>query len=383
MAHTRSGIVLLLLASLASSQESTGRVKVQIQDEKPTIFEPVAPVDAARRIDYHAQPNMGVRLMVEGKTLHLGYIYTFLKIDERVAVASRAEMAKVPLANTPGGKLRDGYQSKHSIDKIHIVQTVEVVATKSGAGQQRRRDSVLVRYSIENKDTVAHKVGLRIGMDVFCVDNDGALFAAPTHPGKVLDGIELKDKTIPDYLQVLQRPDLKNPGFVAHMTFGMGGGIEKPSKIVLTSLGAGSNDNWTLQAIPAMGDSAMSVCWDPTEIKPGGKREVGYAYGQGIAPNLENEGNLKVELAGSFEPGKTFTVATQVADPAPGQALTLLLPPGMELVEGKEIQPVPTTDAEGNSMVLWKARVLRTGQFVLRVQSSTGIIQTKLITITR
>jgi len=44
---------------------------------------------------------------------------------------------------------------------------------------------------------------------------------------------------------------------------------------------------------------------------------------------------------------------------------------------------VPPPSNDGNSIVLWKARVLRTGQFALRVRSSTGVTQTKLITITR
>jgi hypothetical protein len=89
-----------------------------------------------------------------------------------------------------------------------------------------------------------------------------------------------------------------------------------------------------------------------------------------------------VGLGGSFEPGKLFTVTAHVLDPAPGQSLTLELPAGMERVEGKERQPVPINLDDANSMVLWKARVLSPGQFALRVHSSTGLTQTKLITIT-
>ena len=45
-------------------------------------------------------------------------------------------------------------------------------------------------------------------------------------------------------------------------------------------------------------------------------------------------------LGGSFEPKKQFTVAVHVDDPLPGQTVSLELPPGMERVEGKELQPV-------------------------------------------
>src|SRR5205085_902470 len=115
---------------------------------------------------------------------------------------------------------------------------------------KRKLDTALVRYTLENKDNASHQVAMRVGMDVYLVDNDGALFAAPNFPGKILDGVELKGKTIPDYLQILQRPDLKNPLWMAHLTFALGNGIEKPGKIVLTSLGAVAPDNWTLNAMP-------------------------------------------------------------------------------------------------------------------------------------
>jgi hypothetical protein len=142
-------------------------------------------------------------------------------------------------------------------------------------------------------------------------------------------------------------------------------------------------DQWNLGVMQAGGDSAMAVYWEPKEIKAGTTRKIAYAYGQGIAPSPEGDGAVAIHLGGSFEPGKLFTVAAQVQEPAPGQALALELPPGMELVEGRERQPVPNVDDTGNSLVLWKARVLRTGQFPLRVHSSSGVTNTKIITVTR
>src|SRR5207302_5882716 len=106
-------------------------------------------------------------------------------------------------------------------------------------------------------------------------------------------------------------------------------------------------------------------------------------FGQGIAPRADGDGSMAIVLGGSFEPGKLFTVQTEVLEPAAGQSLTLELPKGMQLLEGRERQPVPAVDDEGHTMVLWKARVLNTGQFNLRVHSSTGMTQTKIITISR
>jgi hypothetical protein len=163
------------------------------------------------------------------------------------------------------------------------------------------------------------------------------------------------------------------------MTLNFGKAFEMPDRIVLTSLGA-QMDQWNLAVQQAGGDSAMAVYWEPKEFKGGAKKKLAYAFGQGIAPSPEGEGQVTVALGGSFEPGKLFTVSARVFDPAPGQSLTLELPAGMERVEGKEHQAVPIAD-DGNSMILWKARVLRLGQFNVRVRSSTGVTQTKIVTI--
>ena len=81
------------------------------------------------------------------------------------------------------------------------LQTVEVIPTKAPkSGAKRRLDAMLVRYQVDNKDTRPHQVGVKVWMDVYLVNNDGALFAAPNKPNKILDGVELKDSDVPDYL---------------------------------------------------------------------------------------------------------------------------------------------------------------------------------------
>jgi hypothetical protein len=138
--------------------------------------------------------------------------------------------------------------------------------------------------------------------------------------------------------------------------------------------------SWEPPAQPA-GDSACCLLWNVKELRPGAKRTMVYAYGGGIGSDPENDGIVSLALGGSFAPGKLFTISAQVDDPAREQALTLELPPGMERVEGREIQPVPPAGASGTSMVLWKARVLRLGDFDVKVHSSTGVTQVKHVRI--
>ncbi len=379
------------VAAFAQEPAAKSPVRVTIKDEKPSDVPMVVighsgPIDPTQHIQVQSQGNMMVNLQVNNQTLQLGFIQTLFSIDGQYMYPGnppgRLTVQNQPLPKKKDGKPRSGTMSVCEVGKLTITQEIEVVPTKARKlGEKRRLDSVMITYFVDNQDTKPHKVGMRIFMDVFIVDNDGALFAAPNQPGKILDGVELKGKLMPDYLQFLQRPDLKNPGFVAHMTLNFGKAFEMPDRIVLTRLGT-QMGQWDLGVQQAMGDSAMGVFWEPKEIKAGAKKKLAYGYGQGIAPSPQGDGNVAVALAGSFEPGKLFTVTAHVVDPAPGQSLTLELPAGMERVEGNERQAVPISADDANSMVLWKARVLNPGQFNVRVRSSTGITQTKIVTIT-
>jgi hypothetical protein len=225
--------------------------------------------------------------------------------------------------------------------------------------------------------------GLFRGIDILIVNNDGALFASPTtHPGKILDGVELRDKNVPAYVQALQNSNLQNPGLVATMTFQMGTKTKGPNRVVLTGL-RNFGGAWDVPANRAMGDSAVALYFEPKEFKPNTKCEYAWAYGGGIASSPENDGRVNIVLGGSFESNKLFTVTAYVDDPVPSQTLTLELPAGMQRVEGKELQPVPPPSPAGTSVVLWKARMLRLGDFDLRVRSSTGSTRIKKITISR
>jgi hypothetical protein len=384
-----AAFICIGLAWVHADDVPRGPVVVKIEDDKTTVADVVstAPVDPVQRIRINPQQLLNITLQGEqGQTLHLSHFPGF-NIDGQFTMPQmgqgRYETVNAKLSKGANGKDRIGFMSVYILNDFRITQTVELTPTKAaGPGQKRLLDSALIRYTIENKSTKDHKFGMRIFMDTFIVDNDGCLFAAPTMPGKVLDGIELKDKTMPDYLQLLQKPDLKNPGYVAHMTMNLTNPVDRPNRVILTNLGAANFQNWEIPARMAGGDSAMGVYWDPRELKAGGKRELAYAYGKGIAIAPESEGHFNLVLGGSFEPGKVFTISAYVQDPAAGQSLTLDLPPGMERLEGKEIQPVAQgSEDHPESMILWKARVLKTGRYPLRVRSNTGVTQTKIITV--
>jgi hypothetical protein len=396
---TRSAIGLAALLALGwgavSGQDGgAGAYKVTINDDKPVVVESAVPIDPTKRINFNPQGLTAQITDEQNRTLHLSHFPTIM-VDGQMfqvggfggaggnAPGGRFEKQNQPLGKSPGGKMRQGFTTVFVHDNnLRVTFTCEVVPTKAqGKATKRRSDSVLLRYLVENKGQKTYKFGMRIYMDVYVITNDGALFAAPNQPGKLLDGVELKGKMLPDYVQMLERPNLQNPGFVSHLTLNLGTSLEKPERVVLTRHGVGFG-TWEMQAVQSMGDSACGIFWEPKEIKPGGKREFAYGYGQGIVLPPEGEGQYEVKLGGSFEPGKLFTVTAVVSDPSPGQVLTLELPEGMEAVEGRTVQPVPpSTEDQANSAVMWRARVTRTGTFPLQIRSSTGLTQTKIITV--
>jgi hypothetical protein len=386
--------VAIWTASFVDSQERNTPVKVVVKDGKTVTEEALVPVDPAPRIKIGHAPGSGFHfgLNVEGKRIccsDQGSIWILARIDgQQVNLGFDPQRGGVvnpkPLAEGPLNKKREGKVWTWQYQDIVFTQTVEVVPSKpsgkAAAGDKRLRDTARISYLVENKGKESRKIELRQGIDILIVENDAALFASPTHhKGKVLNGVELKDKTFPDYLHVLERPDLSNPGFVATMTLKLSGKAQNPNRIVLTQLG--QFNNWEVPAVPA-GDSACAIYWAPYDLKPGEKREFAWAYGGGIATNPDNDGAVSLALGGSFEPKKSFTITAYVDDPTPHQSLTLELPAGMERLEGKEVQAVPAADAStATSVVLWKARVLRPGNYEIKVRSSNGVTKSKHISI--
>ncbi|HYV37585.1 MAG TPA: hypothetical protein VE988_17905, partial [Gemmataceae bacterium] len=264
-----------------------------------------------------------------------------------------------------------------------VTQQLEVIPSKPAPGALKRPlDNCLIRYIFENKSDRVRNVGTRVRIDTMCGNNDGAIFASPTtHPGVLLDGVMLEGEKVPEFIEMLEKPNLQNPGFKGIFTFKMAKHLEPPNKIVLTSLGAFGD--WDVPAMQAGGDSAVAFFWDPKEVKAKAKREIAFALGQGIATNPDNEGKVATQFSGNFEPNKEFTVTAYIEDPIDGQNLTLELPKGMERVGGKATQTVPTPNGTGQSVVMWKARVVDLGTHVVRIRSSNGVTYTRTITVSR
>lgn len=317
---------------------------------------------------------------------------------------------KTPLGNDPHGRTRDGFSSIWDTDfkKVFVTQTVEIVP-----GQTTHvLDTCLIRYQLENKDQNGHQVGLRFMLDTFIGANDGVPFTLPGLKGNSLCNTMYdfnRPEEVPDFIQALENEDLSRPGTVAQVQFRLGGRFEPPERVtlgawpndVLSSIDPRCRNLSTRWEVPVLSmqeitrirkglprlkryppDSAVVLYWPVRELKPGEKRELGFAYGLGSVAS--SEGKIGITVAGSFKPGGEFTVTAYVSNPTANQTLTLQVPEGLLIKEGNPEQPVPPArDDVGsrNSTVTWKVQSNRTGKYMLKVLSNTGAAQTQSVVI--
>jgi hypothetical protein len=323
---------------------------------------------------------------------------------ERPFVVNGREIASWPgqwQENEMARNLGGGREGKRSIwlypdQRVIVTQTAEVVAS----GQSGYRDTCLVRYRLENKDSRAHTVGLRFLLDTFIGSNDGVPFLIPGEK-QLCD--TFKDfggpDQVPDFIQACERESLLDPGTIAQVQFRLGGSLEAPGRVTLGAwpnplLGEANRrlrgavlqekTLWQVPVLPIKSltppDSAVVMYWPERPLQPGEAREVGFAYGLGKVSGGEGGGKLALTVGGSFLPGGEFTVTAYVNNPAPGQTVTLSLPEGFGLSSGAATQtvpPVPPGAARSTSPVTWKVRApSKEGRYTLKVQSSNGASQT-------
>jgi hypothetical protein len=110
----------------------------------------------------------------------------------------------------PDGGAPSGCRSVwlHKAAPVAVIQTALVIP----GPQSGQPDTCLVRYTIENRDQAAHKVGLRFLLDTFIGSHDGVPFAVPGVSALCETSCDHKGADVSDFLEALETDDLKNPG---------------------------------------------------------------------------------------------------------------------------------------------------------------------------
>ena len=298
------------------------------------------------------------------------------------------------------GRPRVGLRSVWALEAVGLVVTQQVEVVPGDL--TRLLDTCFVRYTIENRDGKAHRVGLRVLLDTYIGANDGVPFLVPGASTLCDSLLRFDGDAVPEFIQALEREDLQNPGTVAYLRFRTGGNLETPSRVTLGAWpdarladrpgGTGAKSQLTGWDVPVLpmkslppGDSAVTLYWGERPLAPGGRREVGFSYGLGNLAGGEGKGRLAVAVGGAFVPGGRFAVTAYVSQPGADESLALELPEGFTLVEGearRPVPPLPPGSATRHSPVTWQVRApASAGRFRLRVTSSNGLSQSQEIVI--
>lgn len=274
-------------------------------------------------------------------------------------------------------------------DQIYATQTVQIMpgeAIETAAGTnvfKRPLNTCLVKYKVENKDTKAHKIGLRVMIDTLIGQNDGVPFTIPGVPGLVATLKDFRSHgEIPDFIQALEVPNLDQPGTVVQMNLKLSDKLV-PDRVSLTHWPGPNFGGWDVKMENIGTDSAIVLYWNPVDMKPGDSREMAFSYGLG---NLKG-GKLGLTVGGTLAVGREMTVIAYVADPQTGEKATLGLPKGFEFLEGSlATQPVPPAERgpDGKirpSPITWRVRPTVDGRHTLTATTTTNLSVSQPVTI--
>ena len=277
-------------------------------------------------------------------------------------------------------------------EHVLVTQTVQVIPGEpievAPGVYKSLLDTCLINYKIENKDkNKTRKVGLRILLDTYIGDNDGPTFTVPGLTDLVDSKRDFAGPAVPDFIQALEKPNIKDPGIIAQLSFRRGEKLEVPSRVSLThwpgnKIGGSSYD---IKVEEIKDDSAVVIYWKDEDMAPGKVRNLGFTFGLGTVTS--SEGLIGLSVGGSFAPRGELTVVALIHDAKPNQTVTLNLPPDFSFVPGSDMKQEVAAGQKGPdghprpSPVTWRVRSSSAGTYTFDVESSTGSRQKHRITI--
>jgi hypothetical protein len=276
-------------------------------------------------------------------------------------------------------------------EKTLVEQSVEIIAgepSEIGGFYKQTFDTCLVKYRLKNLTRKSQRVGLRLLLDTLIGKNDGPTFAIPGLPNLVDTQMDFRPaKNVPDFVEVLEKPNIRDPGTVVHAAFRLGKKLEPPERVSLTHWPGelAQSGRVHIYDVPLKDigkDSSLVLYWKEAPLGPGQIRDLGFTIGLGsVASGLT--------VGGNFSPGGELTVISLISDYKKDMTATLVLPKEFTLAENsKATQTVPAPAKHGDGLyrpspVTWHVRSSSPGTFTFEVKSSIGKTQTQKVTIKR
>jgi hypothetical protein len=298
----------------------------------------------------------------------------------------RGSWKQKPIPNRKGWTSTMDFTS----EKVQVVQHVEIVPGQSGY-----LDTVLVYYTIHNKDEGKHKIGIRVLIDTFIGSNDGVPFTIPGKKGFVDTKASYNAKEIPDYIEVIENPnDPKNPGTVARMGLRHlklpGIKLEEMDKLLICRF-PGQHAGWDWKPVESMQpsnsggdkgdkpDSCVVMYWPYEVVNPGETRHVAFTYGLGSL-DIGSGGTLALSVPASVLPDTDFVVTAYVWNAVKGDKVKLKIPAGLKLANGESDEKT-IEEAGARSQVFWHLRSGGGGEYTLEASKGKDKSKPKKVVV--
>ncbi len=237
------------------------------------------------------------------------------------------------------------------------IETTQEVALTAGA-TTRRTDTIRVRYTLTNRSPQTHQVALRVMLDTLIGGNDGVPFLLAGENAITTRAKDLRGAAVPDFIQALEREDIRNPGTMVNLAL-RGGDATPPDRLVLAHW-PGSDAEWEyLEDEGGVGagwgkDSSAGLYYNAKPLAPNESRVIVFYYGLG---GIAAVGKVGMTVPLEVVETEKFSVIVVVMNPREGQRVTLTLPSALAFADGdtasKNVTPVP---GAAYTQVSWKLR---------------------------
>lgn len=250
-------------------------------------------------------------------------------------------------------------------------------------------DTAQIEYHVENTDSVAHMVGLRLMLDTMLGANDGAPFRVDDR-GLTTDTV-FYAQNMPQFWQAFD--SLANPQVMSQGTL-KGPGVTTPDRVYFTNWGSLADQPWSFDFTPGRDfmrtgefelDSAIAIFWDQLPLGPGESRHFVSHYGLGgvtIAPgDLVLGVTSPAKITADAEGFQTFSIIAYVQNAGSGEARDVVaevkLPPGLELVGSKSKVKLGELQVDETKQTGWTVRAHSNVDGVLNYEVEVSAINSK------
>jgi len=257
----------------------------------------------------------------------------------------------------------------------------------------RMLDTARISYTVTNKDSAPHAVGLRITLDTMLGDNDGAPLRIAERA--ITTATSLSGAALPDYWQAFD--SLSNPNVTAQGTL-RAHDVRPPDRMIAVDWGTAADHPWEF-TLPdrdftrvgeAELDSAALLIWDPQPLGPGESRAYVTFYGLGgitLSPGQLSVGvTAPAEVSLSYGEVQPFSVVAYVENTGGFEArdvsAKIELPAGLALVSGANPAPAIASMApNATTSAAWmlKPDGQQTGTLKFSVTASSSNVESNRV----